>query len=123
MRATALAAEPPDEPMPLAEMEKLSNDASALLRSLANPIRLRILCLLVEGELAVGVIAARLQLREALVSQHLSRLRLEGVVQARRTGTSVIYAVSSAPAMAVLQTLYDHFCAPVAGRATAGRVA
>ena len=114
MRATALAAKPPDEPMPLAEMEKLSIDASALLRSLANPIRLRILCLLVEGELAVGVIAARLQLREALVSQHLSRLRLEGVVQARRTGTSIIYAVRSEPAMAVLQTLYEHFCGPAA---------
>ena len=93
----------------LAELERLSEAAAALLRSLANPIRLRILCLLVEGELAVGVIASRLRLREALVSQHLTRLRLEGILRFRRQGTSVLYSVASEPATAVLQTLYGYF--------------
>ena len=96
----------------LAELERLSEAAAALLRSLANPIRLRILCLLVEGELAVGVIASRLLLREALVSQHLMRLRLEGILRFRRQGTSVFYCIASEPAAAVLQTLYAYFCGP-----------
>ena len=96
----------------LAELERLSEQAAAFLKSLANPIRLRILCLLVEGELAVGVIASRLRLREALVSQHLTRLRLEGILRFRRQGTSVLYSVASEPATAVLQTLYGYFHRP-----------
>lgn len=100
------------EPMPLAEMERMSEEASLLLKSLANPIRLRVLCLLVEGEVAVGVLAERLCLREALISQHLARLRFEQVVKARRAGTSILYSLSSEPATEVLRTLHRYFCAP-----------
>ena len=113
--AAAAALEPLGEPMSLAEMEEMSEAASVLLKSLANPIRLRILCLMVEGEIAVGSIAARLQLREALVSQHLTRLRHEEVVKARRVGTSILYSLWSEPATAVLQTLHRHFCEPHGG--------
>ncbi len=99
-------------PADLVELERLSEEAARLLKSLANPVRLRILCLLVEGEIAVGGLASQLDLREALVSQHLMRLRLEGVVTFRRNGTFMIYSLASEPAAAVLKTLYAYFCGP-----------
>lgn len=99
-------------PTDLAELERLSEEAARLLKSLANPVRLRILCLLVEGEMPVGGLASQLDLREALVSQHLMRLRLEGVVTFRRHGTSMIYSLASEPAAAVLKTLHAYFCGP-----------
>lgn len=106
-------------PADLAELERLSEEAAGLLKSLANPVRLRILCLLVEGEMAVGALAAQLGLRETLVSQHLMRLRQESIVAVRRQGTSMIYSLASEPAAAVLQTLYAYFCGPAkqSGRA------
>ena len=99
-------------PTDLVELERLSEEAARLLKSLASPVRLRILCLLVEGERPVGGLASQLGLREALVSQHLMRLRLEGVVTFRRHGTSMIYSLASEPAAAVLKTLYAYFCGP-----------
>lgn len=102
-------------PSDLSEMERLSEEAARLLKSLANPVRLRILCLLVEGEMAVGALASQLNLREPLVSQHLMRLRLEGIVTFRRQGTSAIYSMASEPAAAVLSTLYAYFCGPAKG--------
>jgi len=95
--------------------------AAALLKSLANPVRLKMLCAMVDGELAVGAIAARVGVRETVVSQHLMRLRAEGLVTFRRQGTTVFYALAPGPARAVMGTLYQEFCGPQAdGTAAAG---
>ena len=81
-----------------ASLQEDAQRASDFLKALANPWRLRILCLLAEGPLAVGVLAERLDAREALISQHLMRLRAEDLVRGVRSGQSVTYSLTSGPA-------------------------
>lgn len=94
------------------QMAAAADEASELLKSLANRHRLLILCQLTEGERSVGDLAAFLGLRDSTVSQHLSLLRRDGLVQARRDGQTIWYAIASTPARRVLETLFAIFCKP-----------
>ena len=87
-----------------------SDEASAFLKSLASPVRLRILCLIAGKEASVGEIAEALGARHSLVSQHLGLLRREGLVSARRDGQTIWYALSDQRAATLLQTLQAIFC-------------
>jgi DNA-binding transcriptional ArsR family regulator len=87
-----------------------ADDACALLKALANPHRLMIVCSLLDGERSVGALAAVLGVRESLASQHLSLLRREGVVAARRDGQTIYYGLQGRPARAVVDTLSHLFC-------------
>ena len=93
-------------------MTAAAEQASELLKSLGNRHRLLILCQLTEGERSVGDLAALLRLRDSTVSQHLSLLRRDGLVKARRDGQTIWYAIASAPARRVLETLFEIFCKP-----------
>jgi DNA-binding transcriptional ArsR family regulator len=94
------------------QMEAAADQASELLKSLGNRHRLLILCQLTEGERSVGDLAAFLSLRDSTVSQHLSLLRRDGLVQARRDGQTIWYSIASPPARRVLETLFELFCNP-----------
>ncbi len=93
-------------------MAAAAEQASELLKSLANRHRLLILCQLTQGERSVGDLAAFLALRDSTVSQHLSLLRRDGLVRARRDGQTIWYSVASEPAQQILQTLFNIFCKP-----------
>ena len=86
--------------------------ASDLLKALANDKRLMILCLLVEGERAVGDLNARLDLSQSALSQHLAVLRDEDLVRTRREAQTIFYALAPGPAEAVIRTLHGIYCAP-----------
>jgi DNA-binding transcriptional ArsR family regulator len=94
------------------QMLAAADRASALLKSLGNRHRLLILCQLTERERSVGDLAAFLHLRDSTVSQHLSLLRKDGLVQARRDGQTIWYSIASLPARRVLETLFEMFCTP-----------
>jgi ArsR family transcriptional regulator, virulence genes transcriptional regulator len=94
------------------QMTAAAEQASELLRSLGNRHRLLILCQLTEGERSVGDLAAFLRLRDSTVSQHLSLLRRDGLVQARRDGQTIWYAIASSPARRVMGKLFEIFCKP-----------
>jgi DNA-binding transcriptional ArsR family regulator len=96
------------------QMMAAADQASELLKSLANRHRLLILCQLTECERSVGHLAEFLGLRDSTVSQHLSLLRRDGLVQARRDGQTIWYSIASAPARRVLETLFELFCKPAA---------
>jgi len=96
----------------LEEMAAAADKASELLRSLGNRHRLLILCQLTEGERSVGELAEFLALRDSTVSQHLSLLRRDGLVRARRDGQTIWYSIASLPARRVLETLFEIFCKP-----------
>lgn len=70
-----------------------------------------IVCRLIEGDQGVGGLAADLDLRRTLVSQHLAILRRQRVVKASRVGQTVRYRLNSGAARAVAETLSRHFCA------------
>ena len=94
-------------------MMRVSEEASELLKALASSKRLMILCQLAEGERSVGSLAKFLGANEATVSQHLSILRREGLVKSRRENQTIFYDLKSAPARAVLETLYGIYCGPL----------
>jgi DNA-binding transcriptional ArsR family regulator len=94
------------------QMAVAADQASELLRSLGNRHRLLILCQLTDHEQSVGDLAAFLNLRDSNVSQHLSLLRRDGLVQARRDGQTIWYSIASTPARRVLETLFELFCNP-----------
>ena len=91
-------------------MQASADDACDLLKALANPHRLMIVCTLVAGEQSVGALAQMLGVRETLASQHLGLLRRDGVVSARRKGQTIYYGLQSGQARAVVETLSTLFC-------------
>lgn len=102
-----------------------ADEAASLLKALSNPQRLRVLCLLVGGELSVGQIHKALpDLSQSALSQHLARLRVEGLVGTRREAQSIHYALEPGPAQAVIEVLHGAYCRPprrkAAGRRSAG---
>lgn len=103
------------------DMLLAADEASALLKALANRHRLIIICQLIDAERSVGELAALLQLRDSTVSQHLALLRKDGLVTARRDGQTIWYSISSGPARELVQVLYRAYCGPAPGRSTAER--
>ena len=97
-------------------MERAADQASELLKALANRHRLLIICQLIDGERSVGELAEFLNLRDSTVSQHLALLRKDGLVSARREAQTIFYSITSEPAREVLKTLYQAFCAPKPAR-------
>ena len=93
-------------------MHSAAGQASEVLKSLANPHRLVILCQLINGERSVGELAAFLELRSSTVSQHLSLLRRDGLVSARREGQTIWYGIASEAAQKILETLFSIYCSP-----------
>jgi DNA-binding transcriptional ArsR family regulator len=94
-----------------AQMEAAAAEAAAMLRLLANERRLVLLCLLIaEGEAHVGRLAERVGLSQPAVSQHLARLRDDGLVATRRTGTTIHYRIADPRVARVIATLKAVFC-------------
>ena len=96
----------------LGELASAAADAAALLKTLANPDRLQLLCNLVDDERNVSTLEALTGIRQPTLSQQLGVLREEGLVETRREGKFIFYRIASAPALAVLGLLYDTFCRP-----------
>ena len=97
-------------PLPLAELQKRAHEAAALLKALANPDRLLLLCHLVETERAVAELGAMTGIGQPTLSQQLAVLRNEGLVLTRRSGKSIHYRIASPAVHAVLSTLYQLYC-------------
>ena len=88
-----------------------SERAASLLKSLANPDRLLLLCQLVEGERSVTELEALTGIRQPTLSQQLGVLRTEELVATRRDGKWVYYRIASEDALAILGTLHQIYCA------------
>ncbi|MGZ3497227.1 MAG: ArsR/SmtB family transcription factor [Vulcanimicrobiaceae bacterium] len=85
----------------------LRNFKAELFKALSHPTRIRILDALREGEMTVGELQERLSAEQSTVSQHLAALRSKDLVQSRREGTSVWYAVSDPEIWQLLDTARD----------------
>ena len=84
---------------------------SDCLKVLSNPDRLKILCVLVEGELNVQQIELRTDIQQPTLSQQLTVLRKADMVSTRREGKQIFYQVSDPKVLALMQTLYQLYCA------------
>lgn len=93
-----------------AVMAEHAAQAAALLKSLAHPARLRVLCRLVEGEAPVAELQELTALSASALSQHLAVLRAMEIVATRREAQAIHYRVIEGPALGVLQALHAAYC-------------
>jgi DNA-binding transcriptional ArsR family regulator len=84
--------------------------AADMLKHLAHEGRLALLCALVDGEKPAAQLVDASGLSQSAASQHLAKLRLAGLVVARREGQSVVYRLASGEARALLTALHRIFC-------------
>jgi ArsR family transcriptional regulator, virulence genes transcriptional regulator len=79
--------------------------ASRLLKLMGNERRLTVLCSLAEGELSVGELEAKIGLSQSALSQHLAKLRHDGLVRTRRQRQTIYYALAGTEAAFLLVAL------------------
>lgn len=97
----------------LSELEAKAGEVAAVMKALANPRRLLILCHLAEvGSASVNALAATVGLSQSALSQHLSVMRDEGLVGFDRVGQTLNYRIADPRMTALLDTLYSLYCAP-----------
>ncbi|MFN4236158.1 MAG: ArsR/SmtB family transcription factor [Vogesella sp.] len=96
--------------MDLTVLHDNANRAASLLKSLANPDRLLLLCQLVAGERTVSELEKLTGIRQPTLSQQLGVLRTEALVSTRREGKWIYYRVASQEALSILETLYGLYC-------------
>jgi DNA-binding transcriptional ArsR family regulator len=96
--------------IPVGDMTEKASAAASFLKALAHEGRLMILCHLSTGEKSVTELEQLLCARQAAVSQQLARLRLEGLVSARRDGKTIYYSLSDPKSRRLIELVYDMFC-------------
>ena len=95
----------------LADLEAKAGEAVQLLRMLSNEKRLLILCRLVaQREVSVGELGAAVGLSQSALSQHLARMRQEGLVATRRQAQTIFYRVADPNARRILKLLKTIYC-------------
>ncbi|MEM6512064.1 MAG: metalloregulator ArsR/SmtB family transcription factor [Pseudomonadota bacterium] len=92
-------------------MNQSADRASALMKTLGHKGRLLILCQLATGEKSVGELSRLLDIPQSPLSQHLSRMRSEGLVEPRRDAQTVYYSLTSGEVRAIIECLYELYCA------------
>ena len=94
-------------------MEARAAGVAGILRVLANERRLMILCRLVEcGEANVSTLAETVGLSQSALSQHLAKMRAEGLVTFRRESQTLWYRIADPRVEELFATLHKLFCAP-----------
>lgn len=100
----------PKDTLEVDAMQASAERACELMKVLANPDRLLILCQLSQKEMCVSELEESLGIRQPTLSQQLTVLRQTKLVATRREGKNIFYALTSESALAVIRTLYQHFC-------------
>ncbi len=91
--------------MDLSKLEQHVEKASALLKAMANEKRLMIVCTLSKSEKNVGELEQLIGLSQSALSQHLSRLRRDGIVDIRREAQTIFYKLRDPAAAHILECL------------------
>jgi DNA-binding transcriptional ArsR family regulator len=92
------------------QMYAAASNAAQLLRSIGSEHRLMILCSLMEGSMTVTEICKAIGARQSLVSQHLTRLRLDGLVKVEREGHFAHYSIEDPLVREIVTALHRRFC-------------
>ena len=100
-----------DDAAALKKLARQAGEAARLLKMLGNEKRLLILCFLAaRGEMTVGELVGVVKLSQSALSQHLGKLRADGLVAFRRDSQTLHYRVADARALRVLQLLKQIYC-------------
>jgi DNA-binding transcriptional ArsR family regulator len=93
-----------------AALRKNAERAAKLMKALSNPHRLMVLCHLAERERSVGELGTLVGLGQSALSQHLARLRADGLVKTRRDRQTIHYSLDGEASLRVMKTLYEIYC-------------
>jgi ArsR family transcriptional regulator len=93
------------------QLRQAAGQACGLLKVLANPDRLLLLCQMTQGEYCVGELEEMTGIRQPTLSQQLTVLRDEDMVATRREGKQIYYRIASQEALAVMTVLHALYCA------------
>ncbi|HET9148276.1 MAG TPA: sulfite-sensing transcriptional repressor BigR [Acetobacteraceae bacterium] len=102
-------------------MAERAGEVSALLKTLAHPARLMIVCTLIEGERSVGELEEAIDVHQPTLSQQLTVLRGAGIVRTRRASKQIFYRLTEAKAAKLIDALYAIYCAEAKAPARARR--
>jgi ArsR family transcriptional regulator, virulence genes transcriptional regulator len=95
----------------IAQLERKAGEAAALLKLLANENRLLILCrLAISSELSVAALNDAVDLSQSALSQHLAKMRDDGLVATRRDAQTIYYRIADQNAARLLALLKDIYC-------------
>lgn len=95
----------------LSELAEKAAEAASFLKALSNEKRLLILCHLISaGELTVGALVDAVGLSQSALSQHLARLRSDGLVTFRRDAQTLYYRIANSNTSRVIAVLRDIYC-------------
>ncbi|WEK43883.1 MAG: metalloregulator ArsR/SmtB family transcription factor [Candidatus Sphingomonas colombiensis] len=101
----------PIPPLDLATFEAKAAEVAALLKAIGNARRLMLLCKLVEHrERSVSDLAHDVALSQSACSQHLARMRDEGLVAFRRESQTLWYRIADPRTEALMARLYELYC-------------
>lgn len=87
-----------------------ATEVAALLKSMAHPRRLLVLCRLAKAPANVMTLQMELKMEQAAVSQLLARLRLQGLVKAEKRGQQMVYTVADKRVGQLLETMAALYC-------------
>ena len=96
--------------MPLSDLESNVEKAAVILKALSNEKRLEIVCVLFKGEHCVGDLEQQVGLSQSALSQHLARLRRDGIVKTRREAQTIYYSIRENDVHKLLFCLNGLFC-------------
>ena len=99
--------------LPFELFKASAGQAASLLRALSNEKRLMVLCQLGDRELSVGQLLPAVGISQSALSQHLARLREDGLVETRRDGTTIFYQIADPSVLKVIAVLAEIFCPPL----------
>lgn len=85
-------------------------DVSQVLKSLSHPVRLKVLCQVIEQERTVGELTEFCGISQSAMSQFLGRMKVDGMLSARREGHHVYYGVADSKLLKLLKALKEIYC-------------
>lgn len=94
----------------IAELRSNAGQAAELLKAMSNENRLLILCHLGEKELSVSELNQFIDLSQSSLSQHLARLRNDGLVKTRRESQTIYYSIANQSVVRLIGFLQQEFC-------------
>lgn len=96
----------------VSELQPRVTEAAHLMQMMSQPVRLELLCKLMESEKSVLVLAKELNLSQPAASHHLKLLRDAGLVVTRRDGQTIHYSLKGVEVKEVLSVLHGLYCGP-----------
>ncbi len=89
---------------------KKCDEVSLILKALSHPVRLKVLCRVIDADQTVGDLTEFCGISQSSMSQFLGRMKEEGVLTSRRDGTSIYYGIQDQKLKKLILALKEIYC-------------